>query len=33
VLGRAARAFVEEHCDQRKQAARLLTLIEPDSPG
>jgi hypothetical protein len=28
VLGRAGRAFVEEHCDQRKQAARLLTLIE-----
>jgi glycosyltransferase involved in cell wall biosynthesis len=32
-LGRAGRAFVEAHCDQRKQAARLLTLIEADSLG
>jgi glycosyltransferase involved in cell wall biosynthesis len=26
-MGRRGRAFVEEHCDQRRQAERLLTLI------
>ena len=30
-LGRAGRAFVEAHCDQRRQAQRLLGLIE--APG
>jgi glycosyltransferase involved in cell wall biosynthesis len=30
-LGRAGRAFVEAHCDQRRQAERLLGLIE--APG
>ena len=27
-MGRAGRAFVEAHCDQRRQAERLLELIE-----
>ncbi len=27
-LGRAGRAFIEAHCDQRRQAERLLELIE-----
>jgi colanic acid/amylovoran biosynthesis glycosyltransferase len=30
-MGRAGRAFVEAHCDQRRQAERLLALIE--APG
>jgi glycosyltransferase involved in cell wall biosynthesis len=31
-VGRAGRAFVEAHCDQRRQAERLLELIEgPDA--
>ena len=31
-MGRAGRAFVEAHCDQRRQAERLLELIEgPDA--
>jgi colanic acid/amylovoran biosynthesis glycosyltransferase len=31
-MGRAGRAFVEAHCDQRRQAERLLTLIA-EPPG
>ena len=27
-MGRAGRAFVEAHCDQSRQAERLLELIE-----
>ena len=27
-MGRAGRAFVEAHCDQRRQAERLLELID-----
>ncbi|HEU0023537.1 MAG TPA: glycosyltransferase [Thermoleophilaceae bacterium] len=31
-MGRAGRAFVEAHCDQRRQADRLLRLIEGPEP-
>ena len=32
-MGRAGRAFVEAHCDQRRQAERLLALIERPEPA